>query len=67
MRIIRALSTQDERIVEELRAVYSGPTPKGGERKPRERIIKIGGALPVGFKMSFDQFADASEHRCGKP
>jgi hypothetical protein len=55
--IISALSTQDTRIVEELRAIFVGPTPK--RCKPRERILKFGGEMPVGFKMSLEKFADA--------
>jgi superfamily II DNA or RNA helicase len=55
--IISALSTQDTRIVEELKAIFCGPTPKA--RKPRERILKFGGTVPIGFRMSLEQFADA--------
>jgi hypothetical protein len=55
--IISALSTQDTRIVEELRAIFCGPTPKSS--KPRERILKFGGTMPVGFKIDLKQFSDA--------
>jgi hypothetical protein len=57
VQIVSALSTVDDRIVEELRARFCGP--KGG--KPRERIIKIGGEVPIGFKMDVEQFAEAIE------
>jgi hypothetical protein len=57
VQIVGALSTVDDRIVEELRARFCGP--KGG--KPRDRIIKIGGEVPIGFKMDVEQFADAIE------
>ena len=60
IRILAALSTQDDRIVETLRARFYRPNPKGGG-KPRERIIKIGGDVPVGFKITLDEFADSIE------
>jgi hypothetical protein len=61
IKILAALSTQDDRIVETLRARFYGPNPKGGGGKRRERIIKIGGEVPVGFKITLDEFADSIE------
>ena len=61
VKIISALSTQDERIVEELRAKFYGPTVQGGKR--RERVIKIGGHLPIGFNISLEEFAESIETR----
>ena len=58
MKIIAALSTQDERIVEELRAKFNGPTT--GNRR-RERLITIGGTVPVGLGVSIEEFADKIE------
>jgi hypothetical protein len=58
MKIIAALSTQDERIVEELRAKFNGPT--AGNRR-RERLITIGGTVPVGLGVSIEEFADKIE------
>jgi superfamily II DNA or RNA helicase len=57
VQIVSALSTVDDRIVEELRARFCGPT--GG--KSHDRIIKIGSEVPIGFKMDAEQFADAIE------
>jgi hypothetical protein len=57
VKIINSLSTQDTRIVEELRAMYCGPISKSKKRS--KGVIKIGGTVPVGFRMSLDQFADA--------
>jgi 3-mercaptopyruvate sulfurtransferase SseA len=57
VKIINSLSTQDERIVEELRAMYCGPTSKS-KKKPKG-VIKIGGTVSVGFRMSLDELADA--------
>jgi len=59
LKILAAMSTQDNRIVEELRARFSGPNAKSS--KHREPIIKIGGEVPVGMQMSPDRFADAIE------
>lgn len=50
-RVVTALSTQDERIVEEFRAVDARPRGTG-------RIVEITGAVPVGTKIEFAQFAD---------
>ena len=61
VKIISALSTQDERIVEELKAKFYGPTVQGGKR--RERVIKIGGHLPIGFNISLEEFAESIETR----
>jgi hypothetical protein len=61
IKILVALSTQDDRIVETLRARFYGPNPKGGKR--RERIIKIGGEVPVGFRILLDEFAFYIETR----
>jgi superfamily II DNA or RNA helicase len=58
MKIIAAISTQDERIVEELRARFNGPTT-GNQR--RERLITIGGDVPVGLGVSLEEFADKIE------
>jgi 3-mercaptopyruvate sulfurtransferase SseA len=61
VKIISALSTQDERIVEELKAKFYGPTVQGGKR--RERVIKIGGHLPIGFNISLEEFAESIQTR----
>ena len=61
VKIVSALSTQDERIVEELKAKFYGPTVQGGKR--RERVIKIGGHLPIGFNISLEEFAESIETR----
>ena len=61
VKIISALSTQDERIIEELKAKFYGPTVQGGKR--RERVIKIGGYLPIGFNISLEEFAESIETR----
>jgi hypothetical protein len=61
VKVVSALSTQDERIVEELKAKFYGPTIPGGKR--RERIIKIGGQLPIGFNISLEEFAESIETR----
>ena len=52
VRIITALSVHDTRIVDELRAIHHGRVPSG-------KIINIDGKVPVGMRMSLDQFADA--------
>ncbi|MEY4966703.1 MAG: hypothetical protein RL274_2286, partial [Pseudomonadota bacterium] len=49
---IAALSTQDERIAEEFRAVTQGKRTKG-------KIVEIAGDVPVGMKIDFGEFADA--------
>jgi superfamily II DNA or RNA helicase len=51
-RIITALSTQDERIVDEFRAIQQG-------RRPSGKIVEITGDVPVGMHMSLGQFAEA--------
>ena len=51
-RVLTALSTQDERIAEEFRAVTSGRRRKG-------KIIKFTGVVPVGMKMDFRVFSEA--------
>lgn len=50
-RIITALSTQDETIAEEFRAISSGT--RNGNRK-----VKVDGSLPVGLKLDLNDFAD---------
>lgn len=55
VRIISALSTQDERIAEEFRIIDSG------KRVSKGRIINITGSVPVGLKTSFSDFADGIE------
>jgi superfamily II DNA or RNA helicase len=62
IKILAALSTQDDRIVETLRARFYGTTPKGGG-KGHERIIEIGGQVPVGFQIPLDEFAFYIETR----
>jgi hypothetical protein len=52
MRVIVALSTQDLRIVDELRALRYGRVSKG-------RIIRIDGKLPIGLNMRLEEFAKA--------
>ena len=56
VRIIAALSTQDERIVDEFRAIQRGRIPTG-------KIVEIGGDVPVGMHMSLSQFAEAISTR----
>lgn len=57
VRIISALATQDTRIAEELKVIYCGPNRK--PRKPRERIITVGGTTKIGFKISLKKLGDA--------
>jgi Helicase conserved C-terminal domain len=52
VRIIASLSTQDERIVDEFRAIRQGRIPTG-------KIVEIGGDVPVGMRMSLGKFAEA--------
>jgi hypothetical protein len=52
MRVIVALSTQDTRIADELRAIRYGKISKG-------KIIRIDGKLPIGLNMPLDKFAKA--------
>jgi superfamily II DNA or RNA helicase len=54
--IVSALSTQDERIADEFRAIQQGRIPTG-------KIVDISGDVPVGMHMSLDQFADAISTR----
>jgi superfamily II DNA or RNA helicase len=55
-RVLAVLSTHDERIAEEFRAVEGG-----GTRNSRESRIVFGGDVPVGVKLSAEEFAA----RCG--
>jgi superfamily II DNA or RNA helicase len=50
VRTIAALSIQDERIVDEFRAILQG-------RRPTGKIVEIGGYVPVGMHMSLGRFA----------
>ena len=53
-RIVTALSTNDERIVEQFRVIYDGDKiPSGGG------IIKFDGSVRLGLNIEFDKFADA--------
>jgi Integrase repeat unit len=53
---ITALSTQDERIADEFRAIETGRISSG-------KIIEIDGDVPVGMHMSCGQFAEAISTR----
>jgi superfamily II DNA or RNA helicase len=53
---ITALSTQDERIADEFRAIEKGRTPSG-------RIVAIEGDIPIGMKMKLGDFAEAISTR----
>jgi superfamily II DNA or RNA helicase len=53
---ITALSTQDERIADEFRAIYKGRIPSG-------KIVEIEGDVPVGMKMKLGDFAEAISTR----
>jgi superfamily II DNA or RNA helicase len=55
-RVLAVLSTHDERIAEELRAVQGGR-----KHNPRESRIVFGGDVPVGVRLSAEEFAA----RCG--
>jgi hypothetical protein len=55
-RVLAVLSTHDERIAEEFRAVEGG-----GTRNSRESRVVFGGDVPVGVQLSADEFAA----RCG--
>jgi superfamily II DNA or RNA helicase len=57
VRIISALSTQDERIAEELRQRESG------RKAGRGGIIQFSGNVPAGMQMDFSEFADSIETR----
>jgi superfamily II DNA or RNA helicase len=50
-RVITALSTQDGRIAEELRAI-------GEKRRGDGRIVEISGEVPVGYRISLDEFRE---------
>ncbi|MCY3973206.1 MAG: DEAD/DEAH box helicase family protein, partial [Candidatus Dadabacteria bacterium] len=52
---ITALSTQDERIKDYFRAVTEG------RRHRKGKIISMSGDVPVGMRISFDEFAKAVE------
>ncbi len=53
---ITALSTQDERIADEFRAIERGRVPSG-------KIVEIEGDIPVGMKMKLGDFAEAISTR----
>ena len=53
---LTALSTQDERIADEFRAIESGRISSG-------KIIEIEGDVPVGMKMQLGEFAEAISTR----
>lgn len=51
-RTITALSTQDERIAEQFRAVRHGRRPKG-------KVVEIEGDVPVGLQLDAESFSEA--------
>src|SRR5262249_11253936 len=53
---VTALSTQDERIADEFRAIETGRISSG-------KIIEIDGDVPVGMKMKLTDFAEAISTR----
>jgi superfamily II DNA or RNA helicase len=53
---ITALSTQDERIVDEFRAIEQGRVSSG-------KIVEIEGDIPVGMKIKLGDFAEAISTR----
>jgi superfamily II DNA or RNA helicase len=55
-RTITALSTQDERIADEFRAIEKGRISSG-------KIVEIEGDVPVGMKIKLDDFAEAISTR----
>jgi superfamily II DNA or RNA helicase len=55
-RTITALSTQDERIADEFRAIEQGRVSSG-------KIVEIDGDIPVGMKMKLGDFAEAISTR----
>jgi hypothetical protein len=57
-RVLAVLSTYDERIAEEFRAIEGG-----GKRVPREPRIVFGGDIPVGVRLSAEEFADRCSTR----
>lgn len=54
IRTIAALSTQDERIVEEFRLIEEG-------RKPAGPIVELSGDVSIGTEISFSEFAEHVE------
>jgi len=52
VRVVAALSTQDDRIAEEFRLIAAG-------RKPETGILQIEGDVPVGIHLDAESFADA--------
>jgi superfamily II DNA or RNA helicase len=56
VRIVAALSTQDERIADEFRAIQQGRIPTG-------KIVEIEGDVPVGMHMSLREFSEAISTR----
>jgi superfamily II DNA or RNA helicase len=57
-RVLAVLSTHDERIAEEFRAIEGG-----GKRNPRESRIIFSGDIPVGVRLSAEEFADRCRAR----
>lgn len=55
-RTLAALSTQDERLAAEFRAIAEGRPPKGG-------IVTVAGEVPRGVGMEFGKFASAVKAR----
>lgn len=53
-RIVAALSTQDERIVEEFRMKDDG-------KRVSDRRVEISGSIPVGLKLDINSFASSIE------
>jgi hypothetical protein len=53
-RIVAALSTQDERIVEEFRLTDQG-------KRTSDRRVEISGSIPVGLKFDISSFASSVE------
>jgi superfamily II DNA or RNA helicase len=53
---ITALSTQDERIADDFRAIEQGRVPSG-------KIVEIEGDIPAGMKMTLGEFAEAISTR----
>lgn len=50
-RVITALSTQDDRIAEEFRAIAS-------KQRPSSKIVEISGDVPVGYGVSLDELRE---------
>jgi superfamily II DNA or RNA helicase len=55
-RTITALSTEDERIADEFRAIEKGQVSSG-------KIVEIEGDIPIGMKMKLGEFAEAISSR----